>query len=141
MEAPFVPPSLYTDEDMLLPAISTGMNFDKYGVIPVEVSDAHFRMSLTKFEEMNMGGSLGRPLARGNIRAAVERLNPVRDLDNAPGGLVVGAVSGATILERRKEGERVSSATKNDTPEETARTQTPKAAPEEVVSSVERKLT
>lgn len=54
MEAPYVPPSLPTDEDTLFSSISTGINFDKYDSIPVEVSDPQFRVPYTSFEEMGL---------------------------------------------------------------------------------------
>ncbi|KAL3192357.1 hypothetical protein MRX96_056017 [Rhipicephalus microplus] len=53
MEAPYVSPSLLTDGDTLFSTISTGIKFDKYDVIPVDVSDPQFRMS-TNFNEMSL---------------------------------------------------------------------------------------
>uniref|UniRef100_A0A023GFV1 RNA helicase n=1 Tax=Amblyomma triste TaxID=251400 RepID=A0A023GFV1_AMBTT len=54
MEAPYVPPSLPTDEDTLFSTISTGINFSKYDTIPVEVSDSQFKVPFTSFEEMGL---------------------------------------------------------------------------------------
>ncbi|KAL1475189.1 hypothetical protein MTO96_037480 [Rhipicephalus appendiculatus] len=54
MEAPYVPPSLPTDEDTLFSTISTGINFDKYDSIPVEVSDPQFWTPYLSFEEMGL---------------------------------------------------------------------------------------
>ncbi|XP_075739851.1 ATP-dependent RNA helicase DDX4-like isoform X2 [Rhipicephalus microplus] len=64
MEAPYVPPSLPTDEDTLFSTISTGINFDKYDAIPVEVSDPQFRMPFTSFEEMGLCNLLLQNLRR-----------------------------------------------------------------------------
>lgn len=66
MEAPYVPPSLPTDEESLFSSISTGINFDKYDAIPVEVSDAQFRTPFTSFEEMGLCDLLLRNLRRAN---------------------------------------------------------------------------
>ncbi|KAH8027536.1 hypothetical protein HPB51_007086 [Rhipicephalus microplus] len=57
MEAPYVSPSLLTDGDTLFSTISTGIKFDKYDVIPVDVSDPQFRMS-TNFNEMSLSGKM-----------------------------------------------------------------------------------
>lgn len=54
MEAPYVPPALPSDEDSLFSSISTGINFDKYDSIPVEVSDPKFRQPFTSFEDMGL---------------------------------------------------------------------------------------
>lgn len=54
MEAPYVPPSLPTDEDTLFSTISTGINFSKYDTIPVEVSDPQFTTPFSSFEEMGL---------------------------------------------------------------------------------------
>lgn len=64
MEAPYVPPSLPTDEESLFSTISTGINFDKYDQIPVEVSDAQFRTPFTSFAEMGLCGLLLQNLER-----------------------------------------------------------------------------
>lgn len=64
MEAPYVPPALPTDEDSLFSTISTGINFDKYDAIPVEVSDARFRVPFNTFEEMGLCDLLHRNLRR-----------------------------------------------------------------------------
>ncbi|KAH9383081.1 hypothetical protein HPB48_023811 [Haemaphysalis longicornis] len=64
MEAPYVPPSLPTDEESLFSTISTGINFDKYDQIPVEVSDAQFRTPFNTFAEMGLCGLLLQNLER-----------------------------------------------------------------------------
>ncbi|XP_064477608.1 probable ATP-dependent RNA helicase vasa-like isoform X2 [Ornithodoros turicata] len=65
MEAPYIPPALPTDEDSLFSTISTGINFDKYDAIPVEVSDAKLRVPFTSFEEMGLCD-----LLKSNLRRA-----------------------------------------------------------------------
>ncbi|XP_037556713.1 probable ATP-dependent RNA helicase vasa-like isoform X2 [Dermacentor silvarum] len=64
MEAPYVPPSLPTDEDTLFSSISTGINFAKYDTIPVEVSDSAFRTPFMSFEEMGLTNLLQQNLQR-----------------------------------------------------------------------------
>ncbi|KAH8033163.1 hypothetical protein HPB51_008048 [Rhipicephalus microplus] len=71
MEAPYMPPSLPTDEDTLFSAISTGINFDKYDAFPVEVSDPQFRMPFTSFEAMGLGNPPAADLAARQVRQAV----------------------------------------------------------------------
>ncbi|KAG0432041.1 hypothetical protein HPB47_021230, partial [Ixodes persulcatus] len=64
MEAPYVPPSMPTDEGSIFEGISTGINFDKYDSIPVEVSDPKFQVPFTSFEEMGLCDLLLRNLRR-----------------------------------------------------------------------------
>ncbi|KAM7286590.1 ATP-dependent RNA helicase vasa isoform X2 [Ixodes scapularis] len=64
MEAPYVPPSMPTDESSIFEGISTGINFDKYDSIPVEVSDPKFQVPFTSFEEMGLCDLLLRNLRR-----------------------------------------------------------------------------
>ncbi|KAH8034346.1 hypothetical protein HPB51_023350 [Rhipicephalus microplus] len=74
MEAPYVPPSLATEDDKLSSTISTGINLDKYDAVLVEDCDPQFLMSFTSFEEL----SLLDLLQQKSLRAKYAKLTPVQ---------------------------------------------------------------
>ncbi|KAH8033796.1 hypothetical protein MRX96_003212 [Rhipicephalus microplus] len=53
MEAPTIPPLFPRMRNTLFSTISTGINFNKYDIISVEVIASHLQMPFTSFDEMN----------------------------------------------------------------------------------------
>ncbi|XP_075732810.1 uncharacterized protein LOC142775337 [Rhipicephalus microplus] len=74
MEAPYVPPSLATEDDKLFSTIFTRINLDKYNAVLVEDRDPRFLMSFTSFEELGLLDLL----QQKSLRAKYAKLTPVQ---------------------------------------------------------------